>query len=64
MLIIYVCGQALELRNEDRNCLVARSRCYLQMGDTENALRDAESSMEDEPSFFKVGCVGKGVNEK
>lgn len=46
--------QAMELRNDDKNCLVARSRCYLQMGDTENALRDAEASMADEPNFFKV----------
>ncbi|KAJ8307020.1 hypothetical protein KUTeg_015104 [Tegillarca granosa] len=29
---------ALELQPGDKNCLVCRSKCYLQLGDTENAL--------------------------
>ena len=46
--------QAMELRNDDRNCLVARSRCYLQLGDTDSALKDAEASMLEDANFFKV----------
>ena len=46
--------QAMELRNDDRNCLVARSRCYLQLGDTDSALKDAEASMQEDANFFKV----------
>ncbi|XP_056144360.1 outer dynein arm-docking complex subunit 4 [Lampris incognitus] len=44
---------ALTLQPDDKNCLVARSKCYLKMGDTENALRDAEASLKEDKSFFK-----------
>ena len=52
--LFYIYLQAMELRSDDRNCLVARSRCYLQMGDTSNALADAEASMQEDSTFFKV----------
>ncbi|XP_030649491.1 outer dynein arm-docking complex subunit 4 [Chanos chanos] len=44
---------ALILQPDDRNCLVARSKCYVKMGDPENALRDAEASLKDDKEFFK-----------
>ncbi|XP_048374198.1 outer dynein arm-docking complex subunit 4 isoform X2 [Sphaerodactylus townsendi] len=44
---------ALQLQAADRNCLVARSKCYLRLGDTENALKDAEASLENDKEFTK-----------
>uniref|UniRef100_A0A8C1WSZ8 Outer dynein arm-docking complex subunit 4 n=1 Tax=Cyprinus carpio TaxID=7962 RepID=A0A8C1WSZ8_CYPCA len=44
---------ALSLQPDDKNCLVARSRCYLKLGDAESALKDAESSLQDNKDFFK-----------
>ena len=46
--------QALILQPDDKNCLVARSKCYVKMGDSENALRDAEASLKQDKEFFKV----------
>ncbi|XP_053708345.1 outer dynein arm-docking complex subunit 4 [Synchiropus splendidus] len=42
---------ALTLKAGDRNCLVGRSKCYLKMGQHENALRDAEASLAGDPSY-------------
>lgn len=44
---------ALELMSNDKTCLVARSRCYLALGDTRKALIDAESSLADDKTFHK-----------
>ncbi|KAM3863785.1 outer dynein arm-docking complex subunit 4 [Diretmus argenteus] len=44
---------ALTLQPDDKNCLVARSKCYLKLGETENALRDAEASLKQDKEFFK-----------
>ncbi|GAA6086846.1 outer dynein arm-docking complex subunit 4 [Tachysurus ichikawai] len=44
---------ALLLQPGDRNCLVARSRCFVKLGEAENALKDAEASLKDDKSFFK-----------
>ncbi|XP_043085613.1 outer dynein arm-docking complex subunit 4 [Puntigrus tetrazona] len=44
---------ALSLQPDDKNCLVARSRCYLKLGDAESALKDAETSLKDNKDFFK-----------
>ncbi|KAH0626920.1 hypothetical protein JD844_002217 [Phrynosoma platyrhinos] len=44
---------ALQIQPEDRNCLVARSKCYLRLGDTENALKDAEDSLAADKEFTK-----------
>lgn len=43
---------ALELR-KDMNCLVARSKCHLHLGDTQNALEDAETSLLGDDTFHK-----------
>ncbi|XP_053550123.1 outer dynein arm-docking complex subunit 4 [Bombina bombina] len=44
---------ALLLQPTEKNCLVSRSKCYLKLGNSENALRDAEASLQDEKDFFK-----------
>lgn len=44
---------ALTLQPEDKNCLVARSKCYVKLGDSENALKDAEASLKEDKKFFK-----------
>ncbi|XP_035611356.1 outer dynein arm-docking complex subunit 4 isoform X1 [Oncorhynchus keta] len=44
---------ALILQPDDKNCLVARSKCYVKMGDSGNALRDAEASLKEDKEFFK-----------
>ncbi|XP_050012829.1 outer dynein arm-docking complex subunit 4, partial [Alexandromys fortis] len=45
--------QALHLQSGDKNCLVARSKCYLKMGDLEKSLNDAEASLQSDPTFCK-----------
>ena len=49
--------KALELLPWDKNALVARSRCHLKLGDPIAALEDAESTLKDDPEFFKVGFI-------
>ncbi|KAL5010823.1 hypothetical protein ScPMuIL_013128 [Solemya velum] len=44
---------ALELQSDEKNCLVARSRCYLQLGDTKSALADAEASLNEDKTFHR-----------
>ena len=46
-------SKALEIRPEDKHCLVSRSRCYIQIGSPELGLLDAVSSLKDNPEFFK-----------
>lgn len=50
-------SQALEFRNEDQACLVARSKCYLQLGSTKAALEDAESSLKDDAKYHRVNDI-------
>ncbi|XP_054449624.1 outer dynein arm-docking complex subunit 4 isoform X2 [Pteronotus mesoamericanus] len=60
---LYLCGEfskaarsfsnALHLQNGDKNCLVARSRCFLKMGELEKSLKDAEASLQGDPTFCK-----------
>ncbi|KAM9843949.1 outer dynein arm-docking complex subunit 4 [Aulostomus maculatus] len=44
---------ALTLKPDDKNCFVGRSKCYLRMGQCDNALRDAEASLKEDKSFFE-----------
>ncbi|KAJ8246490.1 hypothetical protein GJAV_G00268400 [Gymnothorax javanicus] len=44
---------ALILKPDDKNCLVARSKCYVKLGDSTNALKDAEASLKEDEEFFK-----------
>ncbi|XP_047701579.1 outer dynein arm-docking complex subunit 4 [Prionailurus viverrinus] len=60
---LYLCGEfskaaqsfsnALHLQNGDKNCLVARSKCFLKMGELEKSLQDAEASLQGDPTFCK-----------
>ncbi|KAM4844165.1 outer dynein arm-docking complex subunit 4 [Thomomys bottae] len=60
---LYLCGEfskaaqsfsnALHLQAGDKNCLVARSKCYLKMGELEKSLQDAEDSLKSDPTFCK-----------
>ncbi|XP_049558575.1 outer dynein arm-docking complex subunit 4 isoform X2 [Orcinus orca] len=60
---LYLCGEfakaahsfsnALHLQNGDKNCLVARSKCFLRMGELEKSLADAEASLQGDPTFCK-----------
>ncbi|XP_032252517.1 outer dynein arm-docking complex subunit 4 isoform X3 [Halichoerus grypus] len=60
---LYLCGEfskaahsfsnALHLQNGDKNCLVARSKCFLKMGELEKSLKDAEASLQGDLTFCK-----------
>ncbi|KAM6174657.1 outer dynein arm-docking complex subunit 4 [Erethizon dorsatum] len=60
---LYLCGEfakaaqsfsnALHLQSGDKNCLVARSKCYLKMGELAKSLKDAEASLQSDPTFCK-----------
>lgn len=50
-------SSALELKPGDNHCLVKRSHCHLQLGDTTSALADAESSLKDDSSYYKVSAL-------
>lgn len=51
-------SQALHIQNGDKNCLVARSKCFLKMGELEKSLKDAEASLQGDPTFCKVTVEG------
>lgn len=44
---------ALEIQADDKNCLVARSKCHLKLGDADSALKDAEQSLKEGHDFVK-----------
>jgi len=46
--------QALELEPEAKNCLVARSKCYLKLGDPQKALQDAEAALAEDKELNRV----------
>eukprot|EP00842_Homolaphlyctis_polyrhiza_P005083 jgi/Hompol1/5576/HPOL_000428-RA len=46
-------SKALTLRPMDKHALVARSKCYLQLGDSHAALLDADSALKEDRDFFK-----------
>jgi len=60
--------QALGFQPEDKSCLVARSKCYLQLGESSAALQDAEASLKEDKKYHKVcgcGCVmGRGREDR
>jgi hypothetical protein len=45
--------QALELNPKDKNALVARSKCYLQLGEPHLALKDAETALHGDKNFIR-----------
>ncbi|XP_040047921.2 outer dynein arm-docking complex subunit 4 [Gasterosteus aculeatus] len=46
-------ASALAIKPEDKTCYVGRSRCYLMIGQPQNALKDAEASLKEDKFFFK-----------
>ncbi|NXT47590.1 TTC25 protein, partial [Pluvianellus socialis] len=44
-------NNALRLRAGDKHCLVARSRCHLKLGHTDDSLRDAEAALQNDKTF-------------
>ncbi|KAB0791815.1 hypothetical protein PPYR_03615 [Photinus pyralis] len=46
-------NKALELNPSDKNCLVARSKCYLLLGQPESGLKDAEAALAVDKNFMK-----------
>ena len=53
-MVLFFYHKALELKPTEKFALVARSRCHLQLGDTESALKDAETALEDDKEFIRV----------
>ncbi|XP_012933135.1 tetratricopeptide repeat protein 25 isoform X2 [Heterocephalus glaber] len=55
---LYLCGEFAKAAQSfsnagDKSCLVARSKCYLKMGDLQRSLKDAEASLQGDPTFCK-----------
>merc|ERR1712142_1311258 len=46
-------SKALEIKPGDKSCLVARSKCYLHIGDPESALKDADECIKDDRKYHK-----------
>lgn len=44
----------MELNPAEKNSLVARSKCYILLGQPENALKDAETALHVDKSFIKA----------
>ena len=55
--------KALELQPEDKSCFVARSKCYLQLGDASAALQDAETSLKEDKKYHRVR-MGRAARRK
>ncbi|XP_021941450.1 tetratricopeptide repeat protein 25 isoform X2 [Zootermopsis nevadensis] len=47
-------NSALELNPRDKNALVARSKCYLQLGEPQLALKDAETALHGDKNFVRA----------
>lgn len=45
--------KALEFKADDQPCLVARSKCHLQLGNTKSALEDAEGSLKEDTKYHR-----------
>ena len=46
--------QALGMDPQDKNVLLARSKCYLLLGKADMAAQDAEATLRDDRSFYRV----------
>ena len=45
------------MKPDDEHCLVTRSKCYLQLGNSQAALTDAEAALEINPKLIKVSIT-------
>jgi len=50
-LVFY--NKALEIEKDNPLGLVARSKCYLQLGDAQSSLNDAEASLADNKEYYR-----------
>ncbi|KAL5006143.1 hypothetical protein ScPMuIL_017301 [Solemya velum] len=46
--------KALDMRPEDKGCLVTRSKCWLQLGNADNSLIDAEAALDQDKEFIQA----------
>lgn len=53
-LLMFALFQALELNPMEKNALVARSKCYILLGQPENGLKDAEAALTVDKGFIKA----------
>lgn len=42
---------------EEKKCFVTRSKCWLQLGNAENALTDAEEALRLDKEYIPVSCT-------
>ncbi|XP_076374178.1 outer dynein arm-docking complex subunit 4-like isoform X2 [Tachypleus tridentatus] len=47
-------NKALDLHPTNKDCLIARSKCYLQLGNSEAALRDAETALGEDKDCVRA----------
>ncbi|KAJ2999786.1 Tetratricopeptide repeat protein 25 [Globomyces sp. JEL0801] len=50
---IQIYTKAIEIRPTDKHCLVCRARCYIQIGAARHALQDANTSLKEDPNYYK-----------
>ncbi|XP_017778152.1 PREDICTED: tetratricopeptide repeat protein 25 isoform X1 [Nicrophorus vespilloides] len=51
---VFAYTKALELNPVEKNALVARSKCYIMLGQPENALKDAETALGIDKKYLKA----------
>ncbi|XP_013787907.2 tetratricopeptide repeat protein 25-like, partial [Limulus polyphemus] len=51
---IHFFNKALDVHPTNKDCLVARSKCYLQLGNSEAALRDAETALAEDKECVRA----------
>ena len=44
---------------EEKKCYVTRSKCWLQLGNAENALTDAEEALRQDKEYIPVSLKGR-----
>ncbi|KAJ3332050.1 Tetratricopeptide repeat protein 25 [Blyttiomyces sp. JEL0837] len=62
-------SKALLIRPMDKHGLVARSKCFLQLGESQSALEDADLALKEDAEFFKVSrklrqvCIASAITD-
>ena len=51
------------MKPDDEHCLVTRSKCHLQLGNSQGALTDAEAALELNPKLIKVCTLKVSLEE-
>ncbi|XP_011638944.1 tetratricopeptide repeat protein 25 isoform X1 [Pogonomyrmex barbatus] len=62
---IFLYNQALEMNPNDKNALIARSKCHLLLGNPQKALDDAEAALQlnpkDSSNYKAVYCKAEAL---